>query len=1001
MESREKNRQGKSVFLTFMRPLLILLLIEALVMLGILTASGVIPQLNRNNENILEKQVQNRSVYLGNLMEKWSDLDMLALTINEETQRMLDAGEITLDTLGSSSDECAPLLLNVVDDMISTLYAKQLSGIFVIFNTDSLPAQGETEQKHAGICIRDLDPNATPSARNEDLLLVRAPIAVVRALNISTDESWEPLFSFPEMRGDYQFADRLRMAGVDNIEDASDYGYWNPKPYSFPGGSDGITYSIPLVLRDGTVYGVVGVELLGDYLRTLMPTEELHREEHGGMYMLLMSDTERDDEGEASVVICAGESTAQPEKLKLTPEHDGCSFTWEDGTEYFAASETIALYNRNAPFEHEVWQLVGAVPKDELYSFSHSVIFLLSLDLLLVVLIGLLGSYLISRMLANPIKRLSGEIAKVKASEGIPELPRTGMLEIDRFSDAFTALSREAVSASTRFLRVIRLTSIEIGGFEIRYDENVVFVTENFFPMLGLKDVKTADMTVAEFEECTEYIKKNCKQLKERDGSLVYKVRTEDGGHRYVRINGTNTPGGRVGVAEDITAAALERKRVENERDYDVLTGLLNRRAFYAQVGMLFKTPETLGHAALLMYDLDNLKYINDHYGHDCGDKYISQAGRRFRDSAPERAKCSRVSGDEFFILIYGYESREELREELKIFAEKIRSNLFQLPNGETMQISASGGVAWYPEDSTDFGQLMKYADFAMYQIKHGRKDGVGEFDLNLYNRASLRKKAREDFYTLLRENRIGYQFQPIVDARTGETAAYEALMRTDLQALHGPGAIIDLAHEEDRLQEIEDLTWLNAPAAYMKLLEEGKVLPEAKLFINSIASVTLSEEAARRFTREFAQIREQIIAEITETDQMTPEIIETKRRHSGGTGVFALDDYGSGYNGERALLDLRPKYIKVDFSIIRDIDKDSAKQHILLNTLSYAHERDVLVVAEGLETEEELKTAIMLGCDMVQGFLLAKPADVPEEIPRHIVELIRSAQEERQKAAH
>ena len=999
MKNREKNRQGKSVFMTFMRPLLILLLIETLVMLGIMAASRVIPQLNRNSENILEKQVQNRSAYLAGLIENWGDLENVAGRINDETQRMLDAGEITLEELDSSSEACAPLLLNVTESLISELYAKQANGIFIVFNTDSLPVQGEQPQKHTGICIRDLDPTATPSARCEDLLLVRAPIAVVRALNISMDENWEPLVSFPESRGDYPFADRLRAAGTEHIEDASDYGYWNPRPYALAGEGDGITYSIPLVLDDGTVYGVVGIELMGDYLRTLLPTEELHRGTDCGIYMLLMHDAQSGDGTEVSVVLSTGGSTAPPQTLRLTPEHGGCAFTWTDGKEYFAAGEGIALYNRNAPFENEKWQLVGAVPKEELYSFSHRLILLLLLDLLLVVLIGLLGSFVISKMVANPIKRLSKEIAKSKASEGIPELPRTGMLEIDRFSDAFTALSRETISASTRFLRVIQLTSIELGGFETRYDEDVVYVTENFFPMLGVTDVRPGEMSVAEFEKRTEYIKKTCKPVKDRDGSLVYRVGTADGGKRYVRINATNIPGGRVGVAEDITAAALERKRVENERDYDVLTGLLNRRAFYAQVGELFNSPETLGHAALLMYDLDNLKYINDHYGHDCGDKYISQAGHRFRDSAPERAMCSRVSGDEFFILIYGYDSRETLREEIVCFTEKIKSNRFQLPNGETMPVSASGGVAWYPEDSTDFGQLMKYADFAMYQIKHGRKDGVGEFDLNLYTRAGLRKKAREAFYTLLRENRIGYQFQAIVDARTGETVAYEALMRTDLQALHSPEAILDLAHEEDRLQELEDLTWLNAPAAYMKLLEEGKVRPEAMLFVNSIASVALSEEAAKRFAREFARIRERIIAEITETDQMTPEIMEAKRRQSGGKGEFALDDYGSGYNGERALLDLRPKYIKMDFSIMRGIDKDDAKQHILLNTLSYAHERDMLVIAEGLETEEEMKTAIALGCDMLQGFLLAKPADVPEEIPRHIAELIRSAAAERQKA--
>lgn len=94
---------------------------------------------------------------------------------------------------------------------------------------------------------------------------------------------------------------------------------------------------------------------------------------------------------------------------------------------------------------------------------------------------------------------------------------------------------------------------------------------------------------------------------------------------------------------------------------------------------------------------------------------------------------------------------------------------------------------------------------------------------------------------------------------------------------------------------------------------------------------------------------------------------------------MFALDDYGSGYNSEINLLELSPKYVKVDISIVRDMDKDSGKQRMISNIVNYAHEREMLIVAEGIETAEELKTALLLGVDLLQGYYLARPAKIPE----------------------
>ena len=201
---------------------------------------------------------------------------------------------------------------------------------------------------------------------------------------------------------------------------------------------------------------------------------------------------------------------------------------------------------------------------------------------------------------------------------------------------------------------------------------------------------------------------------------------------------------------EEVTA--LERRRIEHERDYDILTGLYNRQAFQRVCENLFAKPEALGHAALLMTDLDNLKTINDTYGHDWGDQYLRQTGRCLAASTPPGTLSARLSGDEFMLLLYGYDSRDAVREELEKLRAALQDSASILPSGSELHISLSGGVAWYPEDSTDFNTLKKYADFAMYQVKHSRKGEMKEFDIGMYNQEAYAMQTRNEFEQMLRD---------------------------------------------------------------------------------------------------------------------------------------------------------------------------------------------------------------------------------------------------------
>ena len=452
----------------------------------------------------------------------------------------------------------------------------------------------------------------------------------------------------------------------------------------------------------------------------------------------------------------------------------------------------------------------------------------------------------------------------------------------------------------------------------------------------------------------------------------------------YITLRVTHIMGesaSEVGLAEDMTTTVLEQQRIEHERDYDTLTGLYRRRAFDRACDALFQQPEKLGCAALLMMDLDNLKQINDTYGHDWGDQYIRQTGQCFAANTPANTICSRLSGDEFLIFFYGYQDQAQLRTQLELLSAALQRSVSILPNGKQLHISISGGIAWYPTDGHDLLTLKKYADFAMYQVKHSHKGRMCDFDIGSYHQEAYAAQTQQDFERLLQEELVSYHFQPICSARSGRVAAYEALMRVDLPTLHSPAQVMQLAHETGRLYEIERITVFHSSEIFQRMQAQGLLQSDALLFINSIANVSLTVEDVEEYAQRYPELLKRLVVEITEQEDLDRACLERKRNVPGFSGSFALDDYGSGYSNELNLLELSPRYIKIDISIVRGIDTDRDKQQIVSNIVAYAHARSMQLIAEGIETEAQLRTVIGLGVDLLQGYYLSRPAAVPAPV--------------------
>ena len=985
------KKRERTIFHEILIPLLSVLVFEMLFMIGAIVFGGVIKQLDENATDMLAQQTENRGSYLLNeIIGNWSSLEILSEEIDTAVQERLDLGTLKPEDLNENSPGCIELLKDISPELIDTMYNKKISGIFVIFNTRGSIEAGASEALQ-GIYLRDLDPTAASSERNADLLWERAPVEVVRAGYIATDSGWKPSFSAQDSTQQAFFNKPYQTACMDDRGlREKDYGYWTTQPYCLEGDNrTAIAYSIPLILEDGTVYGVLGIELLTDYVESLLPDSEL-LDNREGFYLLAVASGE---DGVLTPIVLSsnvmGMQTVEESGFVL--QEDGNGAKDKDG-EYYGAAKRLVLYSNNAPFDADRWYLLGIASEENLFAFSRQIQRLLFLAVILTFIVGFVGILFASYRLSKPIMRLSEEVAKAQQDNSMPVLSATGIREIDRFADSISRLGREVVESSTRFLSIMRMASVELAGYELQEETDSVYVTRNYFPLLGVSGVDIDRMTMGEFLELQQKLHQSLEHFDAEDGSIVYSVPQPDGSVRYMRSEHQNKDGRQVGLIEDVTVSTLEKLQIEQERDSDALTKLYARRGFKREAGKLFLKPEVLKHAGLLMIDLDNLKTTNDRFGHKFGDLYIQTAGKCFVENTPENTLCARMGGDEFILFFYGYDSCEAIRERVATLYQAIREVEFVLPNGDNMGLSASGGIAWYPEDCDELSALMKYADFAMYQVKQSKKGEYKEFDEKLYRQQQLQNQSRMELHKLLEAKDVNYCFQPIFTRHEGALYAYEALMRSDLPTLLMPETVLTLAREEGRMHDVEYITLFRATECYRQLLEDGAVPQKALLFINSIADECMTEEEETLYHELYHALQKRIVVEITEAEHLNMEMVQRKRSIENFSGMFALDNYGSGHGTEMNLLELKPKFVKVDSSIVRDVDRDGNKQQVMKNLVEYAHRQEMQVVAVGVETAAELETVLTLGVDLLQGDYLAQPAQIPLPINAEALAVIEAA---------
>lgn len=267
---------------------------------------------------------------------------------------------------------------------------------------------------------------------------------------------------------------------------------------------------------------------------------------------------------------------------------------------------------------------------------------------------------------------------------------------------------------------VFENVDIPIAVYEHNQDMKRVLATSKIGDILLLAEEELHGL-LSDRETFCKKITKICSRPYELEKD-VYLIGQTEGKSHYVKIKSYCESGKTLGIVVDMTEEIIEKQEIERERDVDLLTTLYSRRAFFRRMDTLLLEPQKTKTAMLLMTDLDNLKYVNDHWGHECGDEMLKTVANLLLNCSAPGKLAARLSGDEFVLVIYGADSQEEIEGYLDSLYTSIQKTVVVMADGEQVRVSLSGGYLFYPECTGSSRELLKHADETMYKVKKSTK---------------------------------------------------------------------------------------------------------------------------------------------------------------------------------------------------------------------------------------------------------------------------------------
>ena len=438
-----------------------------------------------------------------------------------------------------------------------------------------------------------------------------------------------------------------------------------------------------------------------------------------------------------------------------------------------------------------------------------------------------------------------------------------------------------------------------------------------------------------------------------------------------------------IGVHSDITDAKTHQDELAHQANHDSLTGLPNRNLLRDRIAHACARTRRYGDfAAVAFLDLDNFKLVNDSLGHGVGDQLLRAVASRLEASLRALDTVARLGGDEFVLVLSDHKSAQSVSGELQRIVESF-AQPFTVEDQDVF-VTASIGVALYPQDAADAETLIRCAELAMYRAKESGRNAYQMYTAELQTRVSERMALEGMLRRALERGELSLRYQPQVDLHSNRIFGCEALIRwnqADLGMI-GPAKFIPLAEDTGLIVQIGE--WVLRSACMQVRAWQDAGLPAVTVAVNISARQFRERNLLQSVTRILAETglpTGQLELEVTESVIMhdAQNVIAELQAFSDMGVKLSVDDFGTGYSSLSYLKRFPVDRLKIDQSFVRDIGSDADDAAIAQAVITLGHTLGLRVIAEGVETAEQLAFLRRNRCDEVQGYLFGKPMPAHE----------------------
>lgn len=979
-------------------------IVEGIVLFLTVTLSGVFTELDAEAFRFFSNDATERAASLdGNTGRLIRSATNAATSLSGRAQELADAAGVPLQEVYLDDDACTQILEDCSSYLFEFLNGNAVSAAFFMLNgSNTHKTDGSA---HSAVYIRDSSPAVTnPDSKN--LQLEVGPLAIARENTMAVATGWAPDLQIPDGPEAAYYANPIEACTEYPRSELVRYGYWTPLAVIIPGTQAGISYTLPITDAKGKPCGVMGFEIsLPFFISEYFSSTNLP---YQGSFFAITSGT--GDELDTSWII-PGSPTAdaylQPDSAIAIRPVSGTDVYETDidglGSMYCTVNE-LTMYSRNSPFADQRWLLTGMVAQSVLNETSTRISTLLLTTMAVTLGAAFVAIFLLTFLSTRKIAGLSQYVNELEPGSDI-QFVRTDLREIDELTAAVESLNRRVNDSLKVTSKIMELSQLPLGGYEVSDDMDAVMVTEYITRLLHLKEGErvTRQQWSALFSELTsrpadgypDVYRYDAGRLRSCAGSSTHSgIGQPEGELKWLRIIEAPTETGTVGMILDVTGDVDERMRLAHELDYDALTHLYNRNAFQREASRkISAAPDRVG--AMIFADLDNLKGINDTYGHQAGDKLITTAADMFRLCREYGGVAARISGDEFAIFLHGYDSQEDIRGIIRKLYTDFNEANFETPDGRIHWIRCSSGVAWYPEDSQNVAELLKLSDGAMYGAKQSRKGTVVERNGRLLAAGDGPQaegdQVPEEVSELVRmidERRFSFDYQPVVSLHTGQIYGYETLISPQSSLYGTPAEMLAAAQAQHLLGPLESAM----VAATLQVAQASlSALGGRKLFVSSVPWQGLSQREWDVLAIRYADVLPHLIMEISEAENDDLETMVAKLRELRRFNIpVAIDHFGQGFSNELRMIAMRPAIVKLEGGLVQQLSADEERQGAVRDLVAFAHAQGVRVAAEGIETDAELECAVRFGMDYAQGPLLGQPQPGLQKLAEHTGDMLR-----------